>query len=470
MPKRIFAALVSAAIAASAVQAQAQPAPAPSAPDGPAAAPPDARAASVSVTPAVSPAPISTSTVSVAPPALSLDDALALAAANNPLLKSARSSADASVGALVQAGARPNPTVSFLQEGFGRQERTTTAVVSQPIELGGKRRSRVDAASYGRESALASLDGRAAALRADVTGAFYGVLAAQRQLQVADESAAIAARSADMADKRARAGKVSPVEATKARVAQTAAQIELSNAQTRVAAALARLANATGSADVRGRAASGDLDALPAAEPLPQLLGRLDDAPLARAAKADMLRTNAQIAIERAKRVPDITVSAGVKHVVTGGAPDNQAVVGISIPLPLFDTNRGALLEAVHNAAKASADFDAERAAAARSHPGLCELRARDGRGAAAEGRRAARRAAVARRDVARLPARQVRLSRRARRAAHAVRCAIALRAGARRRASVVCGHRARRRRAVARRFPPPRPTSLKNSPCNASP
>uniref|UniRef100_UPI001A9ECDBF TolC family protein n=1 Tax=Pseudomonas sp. 71_D TaxID=2813564 RepID=UPI001A9ECDBF len=124
----------------------------------------------------------------------------------------------------------------------------------------------------------------------------------------------------------------------------------------------ARLANATGSADVRGRAASGDLDALPAAEPLPQLLGRLDDAPLARAAKADMLRTNAQIAIERAKRVPDITVSAGVKHVVTGGAPDNQAVVGISIPLPLFDTNRGALLEAVHNAAKASADFDAERA------------------------------------------------------------------------------------------------------------
>ncbi|WP_263641924.1 hypothetical protein [Burkholderia pseudomallei] len=38
MPKRIFAALVSAAIAASAVQAQAQPAPAPSAPDGPAEA------------------------------------------------------------------------------------------------------------------------------------------------------------------------------------------------------------------------------------------------------------------------------------------------------------------------------------------------------------------------------------------------------------------------------------------------
>ncbi|KGS05279.1 TolC family protein [Burkholderia sp. ABCPW 111] len=356
MPKRIFAALVSAAIAASAVQAQAQSAPPAVAPGRPTAMPADAGAPSAPTPPA------STAESAAAPPALSLDDALNLAAANNPLLKSAQSDADASVGALVQAGARPNPTVSLLQEGFERQERTTTGLVNQTIELGGKRRSRVDAASYGREFALASLDGRASALRADVTSAFYGLLAAQRQLQVAEESAAIAARSADMADKRARAGKVSPVEATKARVAQTAAQIELSNAQTRVTAALARLANVTGSALVRERTASGDLDALPTVEPLPQLLGRLDDAPLSRAAKAAMLRTNAQIAIERAKRVPDITVSAGVKRVVTGGAPDNQAVVGISIPLPLFDTNKGAILEAVHKAAKASADFDAERA------------------------------------------------------------------------------------------------------------
>ncbi|AJY33072.1 cobalt-zinc-cadmium resistance protein CzcC [Burkholderia thailandensis 34] len=359
MPKRIFAALVSAAIAVSAVQAHAQHAPASAAPDHPSAEPSDARASSLPCAPPVSAAPLASASASTA---LSLDDALDLAAANNPLLKSAQSGAEASVGALIQAGARPNPTVSFLQEGFERRERTSTGLINQTIELGGKRRARIDAASYGREFALASLDGRAAALRADVTSAFYGVLAAQRQLQVAEESAAIAARSADMADKRARAGKVSPVEATKARVAQTAAQIELSNAQTRVSAALARLANATGSADVHGRVASGDLDALPSVAPLPQLLGRLDDAPLARAAKADMLRTNAQIAIERAKRVPDITVSAGVKRVVTGGVPDNQAVVGVSIPLPLFDTNKGAILEAVHKAAKANADFDAERA------------------------------------------------------------------------------------------------------------
>ena len=51
----------------------------------------------------------------------------------------------------MQAGARPNPEVSFLQEGFRRAERTSTALINQTIELGGKRSARLDVASYGRK-------------------------------------------------------------------------------------------------------------------------------------------------------------------------------------------------------------------------------------------------------------------------------------------------------------------------------
>ncbi|MBP0595566.1 TolC family protein [Paraburkholderia sp. LEh10] len=294
--------------------------------------------------------------------ALTLEDVLGIAARANPVLRGAREDVDASAGAFMQAGARPNPQLSLLQEGFSRGERTTTALVNQTIELGGKRRARLDVASYGRELALATLDGRAAALRAQVIAAFYGLLAAQRQLQVAEESADIAARSADLADRRARAGKVSPVEATKAKVAATGVQIDLINARARVSTAAQTLANATGSASVRARAVAGDLETVPSIEPLPQLLTRLDDAPLSRMAKAEMLRANAAVSVERARRVPDITISAGMKRVVTGGALDNQAVVGVSIPLPIFDSNKGALLEAAHKAEKASADFDGEKA------------------------------------------------------------------------------------------------------------
>ncbi|MFM0647361.1 TolC family protein [Paraburkholderia bryophila] len=293
---------------------------------------------------------------------LSLDEALGLAAQNNPLLRGARATADASQGAFMQAGARPNPDISFLQEGFSGPDRTSTALVSQLVELGGKRQARLDVASYGREVALASLDGRGAALRSDVIAAFYGLLAAQRQLKVAEESARIAARSAELAAKRVRAGKVSPVEATQARVAATAVQIELGNARSRVEMAMETLANVTGSPLVRERPASGEMESLPAVEPLAQLMPRLAEAPLARAARAEMQRADAAISVQRAKRIPDITFSAGMKRITAGGARGNQAVVGVSIPLPLFDTNKGALLESVYNAGKAHADFDSETA------------------------------------------------------------------------------------------------------------
>jgi cobalt-zinc-cadmium efflux system outer membrane protein len=221
---------------------------------------------------------------------------------------------------------------------------------------------RLDVASYGREVALASLDGRAAAVRADVIRAFYGLLAAQRQFELTQESADIAARSADLVGKRARAGKISPIEATKARIAATGVQIELATSKARVTIARETLANVSGSAAVASRVASGDLDIVPAVAPLPQLLQRLDDAPVSRVARAEMLRSNALVSTERAKRMPDITVSAGMKRITVSGIRGNQAVVGITIPLPLFDTNKGAILEAFHKAEKASADLDSERA------------------------------------------------------------------------------------------------------------
>ncbi|MFM0735644.1 TolC family protein [Paraburkholderia xenovorans] len=298
----------------------------------------------------------------LAPAPLSLDDALGIAAQNNPLLRGARADVDASAGAFMQAGARPNPQLSLLQEGLGGRERTSTAQLNQTIELGGKRQARLDVASYGREAALAALDGRGATLRADVVSAFYGLLAAQRQLWVAQESADIANRSADLADRRARAGKVSPVEATKARVAATGVQIELANARTRVATAAEKLANVTGSPLVLERRAVGDIETVPSVEPLSGLLARLPDSPVSRGARAEMLRSDARISVERAKRIPDVTLSAGMKRVTSAGVRYNQAVVGISIPLPLFDTNKGALVEAVHQAEKASADFDSENA------------------------------------------------------------------------------------------------------------
>jgi outer membrane protein, heavy metal efflux system len=290
-----------------------------------------------------------------------LADALRLAATRNPQLRGARAAADASEGAFVQAGMRPNPEVSYLQESFQRQENTRTAMLNQRIELGGKRGYRMDVAAYGREASLAAVDAQSASVRANVTSAYFGLLAAQKTLEVSTESAGIAQRSTDLVARRVSAGKVSPVEETKARVALAAAQIELTRAATSVAAAEEKLANTLGGPWPGRVASDAAFDALPAMPSLAQLRTRLDDAPSTRQALANLRQSNARIGLERARRIPDVTISAGYKRVTTGGLGDNQAVVGVSIPLPIFDTNRGAIMEATHNAAKAEADLASEQ-------------------------------------------------------------------------------------------------------------
>ncbi|WP_157635191.1 TolC family protein [Burkholderia ubonensis] len=243
-------------------------------------------------------------------PPLTLADALGIADRNNPALRGALADSNASVGALMQAGARPNPELSLLQEGFGGTERTTTALVNQTIELGGKRRARLDVAAYGREAAVATLDEQGAAVRADVTSAFYGLLAAQRQLQVTEESAALAA---------------------------AAVQIEVATARSRVEIAREKLNAATGSVRTEARVAVGDLEALPAVAPFAVLAEQLADAPLARVTRAEMLRSNAAVSLERAKRMPDVTVSAGMKRVVTGPGTG----LGLAIVRSIMDNHGG---------------------------------------------------------------------------------------------------------------------------------
>ena len=56
-------------------------------------------------------------------------------------------------------------------------------------------------------------------------------------------------------------------------------------------------------------------------------------------------RRNALAEVEQAKRVPDITVSAGVQR--SNETQRNLLLLGISVPLPVFDRNHGNLLEAL---------------------------------------------------------------------------------------------------------------------------
>lgn len=301
--------------------------------------------------------------------ALTLAEAHALARTHNPELAQARLELQALQAAETQAGARPNPELGVLVEDTRSATRTTTVQWAQPLEMGAKRAARQAAAALAREQAGVALAAREADLIATVTATFHEVLGAQAQRLQADEALAIAARAADAARKRLQAGKVPPLEVAKAQVAQAAAQADLAQADADLALARARLA-ALGIATAASAAtAEGDATALPGVPDAQRLAEALPDAPALQLARLDIARRQALSDGERARRVPDLTVTVGAKREAETGR--TLAVVGLSLPLPLADRNTGALLEALRredqarealNAATLKLQFDVTQA------------------------------------------------------------------------------------------------------------
>lgn len=296
---------------------------------------------------------------SSAPP-LTLDAAVQAALQRNPLLRAAEAEFDASRGALDQAGVLPNPSLGVDQEDTRRETRTTTVLLSQPFELGGKRAARVELARSGRELAQAELAARQAEVRAGTVQAFFDALIAQERVKVAVESLGIAASGTAAAARRVTAGKVSPTEETRARVAEANARIELRQAQADRQAALRALNLAMGATDTLP-ALDGRPDALPPAPDAASLARRIEQAPTLRRAHGEVQRANAAFELERARRIPDLTLSVGAKRVAETGR--NQPLIGVSIPLPLFDTHQGAQREALRkrDAAQALAEAEEQR-------------------------------------------------------------------------------------------------------------
>lgn len=279
---------------------------------------------------------------------LTLDSALQTAFANNPDLAAAQWEIDIAQGGRQQAGLIPNPVLSVDAEDTRRDTRTTSVKLSQTLELGGKRGARIDVASRAQDAAALTLEQRRNTLRAEVIDSYYSALRAQERLGLAQRSLALAERGLVVANGRVTAGKTSPVEATRAQVQLSEIRLELNRAQMGLTDAYRRLAASTGSATVEFQTvATQSLPQPPAA----QLLARLEQTAELRLAELQILQGEASVGLEKAQRIPDLDVSIGSQY--DAGARERVNLVGVSMPLPLFNRNQGNILAASRRADQA---------------------------------------------------------------------------------------------------------------------
>lgn len=282
---------------------------------------------------------------------LTLDSALQTAFANNPDLAAAQWEIDIAQGGRQQAGLIPNPVASWDVEDTRRDSRTTSIKISQALELGGKRGARIDVASRVQDAAALTLEQRRNTLRAEVIDNYYGALRAQERLDLAQRSMAVAERGLVVANGRVTAGKASPVEATRAQVQVSEIRLELDRAQIGLTDAYRRLAASTGSAAPNFQAVATQNLSAPTVPSATQLLARLEQTAELRLAELSILQNEASVGLEKAQRIPDLDVSIGSQY--DASVRERVNLVGVSMPIPLFNRNQGNVLAATRRADQA---------------------------------------------------------------------------------------------------------------------
>lgn len=282
---------------------------------------------------------------------LSLDAALQAAFANNPDLAAAQWDIDIAQGGRQQAGLIPNPVASWDAEDTRRNTRTTTLKLSQTLELGGKRGARIDVATRAQDAAALTLEQRRNGLRADVIDSYYSALRAQQRLDLAQRSMALAERGLVVAKGRVTAGKSSPVETTRAQVQVSQIRLELNRAQIGLSDAYRRLAASTGSATPDFQDVAAQRQSAPPLPAAAQLLARLEQTTELRLADLHIIQSEASVGLEKAQRIPDLDVSIGSQY--DASVRERVNLVGVSMPIPLFNRNQGNVLAASRRADQA---------------------------------------------------------------------------------------------------------------------
>ena len=295
---------------------------------------------------------------------LTLPMAIGAAMQRNPALQNAAFELHAAEAQRVQAGLRPSPELGVTLENFagsgtasGTKALESTLMLSQVIELGGKRQRRIEAARLGIDKA--GLERQAAQLDvlAEVTRRYIDVAEKQEQLLLSRRAQELARNTLEAIDRRVAAARSPIAERSRAAIALGRATLETQQGERALTTAQRRLAAQWGSTEPRFGDVSTDWFDLPSVSSFSQLVQRLDETPtfLRFASEARLRDAQWQLAMSQAKS--DITVGGGLRRFEESG--DTGFVVNFSMPLNFANRNQGAIREAAIRREQVAADREA---------------------------------------------------------------------------------------------------------------
>ena len=273
----------------------------------------------------------------------SLQDLIALSLAKNPALQQAGLSIQAAQGKALQAGLYPNPTVGVSGDELG--DRTGpggiwTAQVGQEIVLGGKLKLSRAVAQKEVDQATLALQSQRYALFTTVRHGYFEVLTIQRRVEILDELVKLAQNAQDSAEALQKAKQIAELDVLPFRVELDRLTADLEATQRELIAARRRLVAAIGLPNLPISTVVGSLEqSLPSYkyEEIHYLV--MEAHPEVQFAVVGI--NKAELALRRAQveKIPNVTVGAGYVRQYENRSRD--WLIGVSVPVPVFNRNQG---------------------------------------------------------------------------------------------------------------------------------
>ncbi|TKW61084.1 MAG: TolC family protein [Blastochloris viridis] len=277
---------------------------------------------------------------------MNLETAISKALQGSPAIAAATASLSAADGTLKQSGLLPNPEIGIDAEnvaGSGPYRGTDSAEytysLSQKVEIGGKRGSRRGVAGAERTATQQSLQATKLDITRDVTIAYGEVLAAGEKLELVKSRENLAREVLANVGQRVGAARDPLIYKNQAEVALATTTLELQKTQRDLVLAKRKLASFWGDGILSDSLDPTVLDTTSEPEDLSIYQAKLGENPDLQRMNSLREAREATLRLEKAQGIPDPTISVGLRNFRENR--EQAMLVGMSLPIPVFDRNQG---------------------------------------------------------------------------------------------------------------------------------
>ncbi len=274
---------------------------------------------------------------------------------NNPGLSAGNSAIKAAEAEILQAGAILNPELEISSENFG--ENAIEVVLTQPVEIGGKRKARIQLARKALRAAELENDATRLGLEAEIIRRCVPILGLQKKIAVLDSLASVMGESLTDIKRRIQAGAAMEADALRTEMELDELLMEkaaLNRQLNQQKKELAALWGNTDDADIQLAFTLNTAIWLPQQ---PEILKKIHEHPEGKLLKLKQETAAAEIRQLKAEAFPELAISAG--YLRNNEDDENAVIAGMSISLPLFNRNKGAILSKGHEVTAAGKKFQA---------------------------------------------------------------------------------------------------------------